>query len=174
MIRAAVLAGAITFAILAGGHADAHFFGETRQIDNYQVIFMPYPAFPLAGSNSTYLNFSVLENGSNIFNIHSAVIITKKNSDTPVGQVPYRLYEFSDVSIPYTFAEPGDYVVTVQTRITGDEKYQATPLEASFDLTIDNPDRQGVPLDELMLLYVTPAAVAIAGIAIYMHSKRKR
>ncbi|HJS83068.1 MAG TPA: hypothetical protein VJ742_09575 [Nitrososphaera sp.] len=174
MVRSTILALAVIALIFQIGQADAHFFGETKQVDNYQIIFMPYPTFPVAGSNSTYLNFSFLDNGSNIFNIYSALVITQKNSETPIEQLPYRLYEFSDISIPYAFAEPGDYTVTLQTRITGDEKYQAVPLEATFELTVDTPNRQGIPIDELMLFYVTPAAVAIAGIAIYMHSKRKR
>ena len=154
-------------------HADAHFFGATKQVDNYQIIFAPYPFNPVAGNNSTYLNFSVLDNGSNIFNIHSAVVIVEKSSGTTVGQIPYMLYEFSDVSIPYTFPNPGDYVVTLQTRIAGDEKYEATPLEASFDLTVESPNGQSIPIEELMVFYVTPAAIAIAGIAIYLHSKGK-
>ena len=152
--------------------ADAHFFGATKYLDNYQITFAPYPFNPVAGSDST-LNFSVLDNGSNIFNIHSAVVVVEKSSGTPVGQIPYKLYEFSDVSIPYIFSNPGDYVVTLQTRITGDEKYQTTPLEASFDLTVENPNGLRIPIEELMLFYITPAAIAIAGIAIYLHSKGK-
>ena len=153
--------------------ADAHYFGATKQVNNYQITFAPYPFNPVAGSNSTYLNFSVLDNGSNIFNIHSAVVIVEKITGTPVGQIPYKLYEFSDVSIPYSFSNPGDYVVTLQTRIAGDEKYQATPLEASFDLTVESANGLRIPIEELMLFYVTPAAIAIAGIAIYLHSKGK-
>jgi hypothetical protein len=152
--------------------AYAHFFGATKEIENYQVIFQPAPAAPVAGSNSTRLNFSVLENGTNIFNIHSALTVTEKGSGEIVAQTPYRQYEFSDITIPYTFQEPGDYVVTFETRITGDEKYQATPLAASFDLSVADPN-QIVPFDELMLFYVTPAAAAIAGIVVYLHSKKK-
>jgi hypothetical protein len=59
--------------------------------------------------------------------------------------------------------------VTLQTRIIGDEKYQANPLQASFDISVGNQ----VPFDELMLFYVTPAAVAITGIAIYLRSKKR-
>ncbi|MGI0036972.1 MAG: hypothetical protein ACRD99_01280 [Nitrososphaera sp.] len=155
------------------GQADAHFFGATKQIDNYQVVFSPFPFNPVAGSNSTYLNFSVLDNGSNIFNVHSAVVIAEKDSGSPIGQIPYKLYEFSDISIPYSFSNAGDYIVTLQTRITGDEKYQAMPLEASFDLTVASPGGQSIPIQELMLFYVTPAAIATAGIAIFLHSKGK-
>jgi hypothetical protein len=172
MLRLALVLVLITLTSHAGW-ADAHFFGATKQVDNYQVIFAPSPLNPVAGSNSTYLNFSVLHNGSNIFNIHSALVIVDKDSGTPVGQMPYRLYEFSDISIPYTFSSAGDYTVTLQTRITGDEKYQTMPLEASFDMTVMSPDGQGMPVEELMLFYVTPAAIAIAGISIYLHSKGK-
>jgi hypothetical protein len=100
-------------------------------------------------------------------------VITQKGSDTPIEQIPYRPYEFSDITIPYTFVEPGDYVVTIQTRVIGDEKYEAMPLEASFDLAVASSSGPSIPFEELMLLYVTPASIAIAGIAIYLHSKGK-
>lgn len=171
MLRLAVLMFAAIAVTVVMSQADAHFFsGATKQVDNYQIVFSPSPANPRAGNNSTYLNFSVLENGSNILNIQSAVVITAKNTGNPVGQIPYRLHEFSDITIPYTFSEPGSYTVTLLSRISGDEKYQAVPLEASFDLTVDGP---GIPIDDLLLIYVTPAAVAIAGIAVYLHSKGK-
>ena len=174
MTRLLLLAIAMTllFANLQQ-QVDAHFFGETVQVDKYQVIFAPYPAIPQAGSNSTYLNFSILENGTNIFNIHAALVVTDRGSEEVVSQVPYAPYEFSDISIPYSFSEPGDYSVTLQTRIIGDEKYQAEPLTATFDLSVESPGQNVLPIDELILFYVTPAAVAIAGIAIYLHSKKK-
>lgn len=169
MIRLLLLA-ALAFAAAQANLAYGHFFGATQDIDKYQVVFAPYPPSPVAGSNSTLLNFSVLENGDNIYNIHSAVVVTDRQSGDVVGQVPYRLYEFSDITVPYTFDDTGRYVVTLQTRIIGDEKYQADPLVASFDISVGN---QFIPFDELMLFYVTPAAVAIAGITIYLHSKKK-
>jgi hypothetical protein len=151
------------------GSAYGHFFGATNNIDRYQVVFAPYPSTPAPGDNSTLLNFSILENNTNIYNIHAAVVITEKQSGDIVDQVPYRLYEFSDITIPYTFNDTGDYVARLETRIIGDEKYQASPLVANFDISVGNQ----IPFDELMLFYVTPAAVAIAGIAIYLHSKKK-
>jgi hypothetical protein len=63
-------------------------------------------------------------------------------------------------------------VVTLQTRVPGDEKYQTTPLLASFDLLVESPG-QLMPIDELMLYFVTPAAIVITGIAIYLHSRKK-
>jgi len=134
------------------------------------VVFAPNPSTPLPGDNSTLLNFSVLENNTdNIYNIQAAVVIAEKQSGNIVSQIPYRPYEFSDITIPYTFNDTGDYTVTLYTRIIGDEKYQASPLVASFDISVGNQ----LPFDELMLFYVTPAAVAIAGIAVYLRSRRK-
>lgn len=152
---------------------DAHFFGTTKQIDGYELVFSPSPDVPVAGSNSTYLNFSVLQNGTNIPNIQAAVVISEKNSDVLVEQLPYRVYEFSDLSVRYTFPKAGEYTVTLLVRITDHEKYQATPLEARFDLNVENPGAPAIPLDELMLFYVTPASVVIAALSVYLHSKKK-
>ena len=150
--------------------AYGHFFGATKNIDNYQVIFAPNPSTPIAGDNSTSLNFSVLENNSNIYSIYAAMVVTEKQSGDIIAQMPYKFQEFSDITIPYTFNDTGTYVVTLQTRIAGDEKYQNNPLVASFDISVGN---QLIPFDELMLFYVTPATVVIAGIVIYLHSKKK-
>ena len=150
--------------------AYGHFFGATKNIDNYQVVFAPNPSTPIAGDNSTSLNFSVLENNSNIYSIYAAMVVTEKQSGDIIAQMPYKFQEFSDITIPYTFNDTGTYVVTLQTRIAGDEKYQNNPLVASFDISVGN---QLIPFDELMLFYVTPATVVIAGIVIYLHSKKK-
>src|SRR5215210_1419629 len=150
--------------------AYAHFFGATKNIDNYQVIFAPTPSTPIADDNSTSLNFSVLENNTNIYNIHAALEVTDKQSGEIVAQMPYKLYEFSDITIPYAFNDTGNYVITLQTRIIGDEKYQASPLQASFDISVGN---QLIPFDELMLFYVTPATAVVAGIAVYLRYKKK-
>ena len=153
--------------------AYAHFFGSTINVDNYQIVFSPYPATPKAGDNSTTLNFSVLDsNGDNVNNIYSALVITQKQSGNIVDQVPFRLFEFSDISIKYTFPKPGDYVATLQTRIQGDPKYQTNPLVATFAVSALDPN-QLIPFDELILFYVTPGAAAVAGIAIYLRSKKK-
>jgi hypothetical protein len=156
--------------VIQTGVAYGHFFGATQNIDNYQVIFAPIPSTPIAGDNSTSLNFSVLENNSNIYNIYTAMLVSEKQSGDIIAQVPYKFQEFSDITIPYTFNDIGTYVVTLQTRIAGDEKYQNNPLVASFDISVGN---QLIPFDELMLFYVTPATVVIAGIVIYLHSKKK-
>ena len=144
--------------------ANGHFFGSTKTVGNYQIIFSPYPSTPKAGDNSTLLNFSVLENNSNIYNIYAAVVITERQSGDVVEQIPYKLYEFSDFTVPYTFSKPGDYTVRLQTRILGDEKYQTNQLVVSFDISALDPN-QLIPFDELMLFYVTPILYPITVVA---------
>jgi hypothetical protein len=153
--------------------AYAHFFGgKTVTVEDYQIVFLPSPSLPLIGDNSTTLNFSVLKNNTNIYNIHSAVVITEKDSQKIVDQIPYRFYEFSDITIPYTFENPVDHTVTLQTRIAGDGKYQATPLVAIFDIAVEDSSNL-IPFDELMLFYVTPVTLVVTGIVIYLHVRGK-
>jgi hypothetical protein len=168
---AAAAAAIIVVIAMQTNLAYGHFFGAAKDVDGYQVIFAPSPSTTVAGSNSTLLNFSILKDGVNINNIHSALAITNR-SGAIVDQIAYRPYEFSDITIPYAFERPGDYAVALHTRIAGDEKYQADALVASFDISVTDPN-QLVPFDELMLFYVTPAAAVIVGIAIYLHSKKK-
>lgn len=153
--------------LFAAKPADAHFFGATKEIDGYQVIFAPYPSNPQVGEDST-LNFSVLEGGANLFNIFTAVKVQDRSSGELVLQEPYRQYEISDITVPYVFVQAGDYAVTIETRIPEHEKYQSQPLVATFDISIFS----GLPLEELLIYYVAPAAAAAAGIAVYLHSKK--
>lgn len=164
------IAGALAIAaMLSFLPAYAHFFGATKDMDGFQMVFQPYPQTPIVNTNSR-LNFSVLKDGYNINNIYTSITMTAKSDGHIIFQDPYRFYEFSDITIPYRFNQTGDYVLTVQTRIQGDPKYASQPLEASFDVSAFPP---GIPLEELMLYYVTPAAAVIAGIAVYMRSRGK-
>jgi hypothetical protein len=81
-------------------------------------------------------------------------------------------YEFSDITIPFTFPKEGDYIVTVEFKINGDPVYGKKPLKADFDLPAANPN-QLIPLDELIIYYVIPASIAIAGVTIYLRRKGK-
>lgn len=151
----------------------AHYFGATKTVGQYQVVFSPYPSTPKAGDNSTKLNFSILDkNNNNIYNIYSALVISEKQSGNIINQIPYKLYEFSDISVPFTFPKPGDYIISLQTRITDDEKYNAEPMIANFDISAFDPHHI-IPFDELVIYYMTPAAIIIAGLAVYLHSRNK-
>jgi hypothetical protein len=151
--------------------AYAHFFGVIQNVGQYQIVFQPYPNPPVAGQNST-LNFSILQDNYNINNVYVALVIKEKNTGRIVDQIPYRFYEFSDITIPYRFQNTTDYTVTLDARLNGDTQYQTTPLVANFDISTSNPNQPIVPFDTLMLYYVTPASAAAAGIAIYIRSKK--
>lgn len=149
----------------------AHFFGAANITDRYQIVFQPLPIVPAAGENST-LNFSVLDtNNSNINNIYAALTIEEKNTGIIVKQIPYKFYEFSDISFPYKFQNNNDYKISLQTRINGDPKYQDNPLISSFDISVRN-SQFVTPFAQMMLYYVTPATVAVAAIAIYLQSRQ--
>lgn len=158
---------ALVLLLLAAKPADAHFFGATKDVDGFQVVFAPYPDNPAIGQNST-LNFSILQSGVNLFNIYAAVAVQKSTGEVLL-QEPYRQYEISDITVPYVFTEPGDYQITIEARIPDDEKYQAQPLTATFDMTTFS----GLPFDELLIYYVAPASAAIAAIVAYMHSRKR-
>ena len=153
--------------------ADAHFFGATKIVNGYQIVFQPAPSVPLAGDNSTLLNFSVLDkDNQNVNNIFASLIIKEKNSGNVVKVFPFKFYEFSDLTFPFNFKKIGDYVVTLQTRINGDPIYGDNPLSVDFDLSAGNPN-QIIPFDELITYYVIPASVVILAIAIYLRRKNK-
>jgi hypothetical protein len=153
--------------------AHAHFFGATKTVNGYQIVFQPAPSVPLAGDNSTLLNFSVLDkDNQNVNNIFASLIIKEKNSGNVVKVFPFKFYEFSDLTFPFSFREIGDYVVTLQTKINGGPFYGDNPLSVDFDLSAGNPN-QIIPFDELITYYVIPASFVILAIAIYLRRKNK-
>jgi len=153
--------------------ADAHFFGATKIVNGYQIVFQPAPSVPLAGDNSTLLNFSVLDkDNQNVNNIFASLIIKEKNSGNVVKVFPFKFYEFSDLTFPFTFKKIGDYVLSLQAKINGDPIYGNNPLSVDFDLSAGNPN-QIIPFDELVTYYVIPASIVILAIAIYLKRKNK-
>jgi hypothetical protein len=155
--------------------AYAHIFSDTpntitKNIDNYLIVFLPYPNIPLVNDNSTRLNFSLTENKTDVYNVFVSLIIKERSSGNVVEQIPYKFYEFGDITFPYTFQKVGDYVVTVQTRINGDPKYEVNPLIANFDISVVKP---GVIPFNVWVISLTPIVAAIAGIAIYVDFFKK-
>lgn len=154
--------------------AYGHFFGENVTRDGYQVVFQPFPFAPMAGDNTT-LNFSILdEENLNIHNIFSALIIKDKKSNETIAQIPYKQYMYSDITIPFRFTNNSEYLVTLETRIIGDSKYQTQPLAATFDLIVGDQTAEYFKI--IMLYFVTPVCAAIiVAILIYeLHWKTKK
>ena len=153
----------------------AHFFGISKNIDKYQIVFQPFPIVPKANENST-LNFSILDkDNANVNNVYAALTIREKNTAKVVRQIPYKFYEFSDITFPYKFTNNTDYTATFEAKINGDPKYHENPLASDFDISVGNRNafKVLVPFDQLILYYVTPAVAAIAGITIYLFSRKK-
>ena len=156
--------------------AYAHIFTDTqgtivtKNIDSYQLAFRPFPNIPLVNDNSTKLSFSLMENKTDVYNVFVSLIIKDRNSNV-VEQIPYKFYEFGDISLPYTFQNVGDYIITFHARINGDPKYEVTPLTASFDISVVNPSE--IPFIA-WIISLTPIIAAIAGIVIYIDFFKKK
>ena len=154
----------------------AHIFTDTpniitKNIDKYQIVFLPYPNIPLVNDNSTKLNFSLMENKTDVYNVFVSLIIKDKESGNVVEQIPYKFYEFGDITFPYTFQNTGDYIVTFHARINGDPNYKINPLIANFDISVMSSE---IPFIAWMVPLI-PIIAAIAGIVIYIDfSKRQR
>lgn len=162
------------FMALTYRDAGAHFTGEMKSIDGFQIIFAPYPISPRVNQSST-LGFSVLDsNGANIFNTFSALTVKDRSSGETTMQFPYKFYEFSDMSFPLTFTKKGEYEVVLETRISGHDKYQRNPIVASFVMAVADASGKLISFDELIVFYVTPPAVVAAIIAIYLDTRGKR
>ncbi len=156
--------------------AYAHIFTDTtpntitKNIDNYQIVFLPYPNIPLVDDNSTRLNFSLTENKTDVYNVFVSLNIKEKSSGNVIEQIPYKFYEFGDITFPHTFQNVGDYVVTLQARINGDAKYKVDPLIANFDISV-------VKSSEILFIgwiaVLIPILAAIPGIVVYMFFKRQ-
>jgi hypothetical protein len=154
--------------------AYAHIFTDTpntvtKNIDNYQIDFLPVPNIPLVNDNSTKLNFSLLENNTDVYNVFVSLIIKDRNSGNVVEQIPYKFYEFGDITLPYTFQNVSDYIITFQARINGDPKYEANPLIANFDISVMSGE---IPFIGWMVALI-PIIAAIAGIVIYLDFSRR-
>jgi hypothetical protein len=155
----------------------AHIFTDTqdaavtKNIDNYQIVFLPFPNIPLANDNSTKLNFSLIKNKTDVYNVFVSLIIKDRNSGNVVEQIPYKFYEFGDITLPYTFQNVGDYIITFHARINGDPKYEVNPLIANFDISVVKPGE--IPFIA-WIISLTPIIAAIAGIVIYMDFFKKR
>lgn len=178
LLAASFLTVTVIFQSLSGtlfDPASAHFFGipylENKTVGNYKVVFQPYPTNPVAGSNSTQLNLSILDKeNQNVVLVFTSLSIKEKESGKIVKTFPFAFHDFSDVTFPYTFEKPGTYVVTLLSKINADPIYRTKPLAVDFDLPVKSAATT-IPFDQLILYYVTPVVVALAAIAMYLKSK---
>jgi hypothetical protein len=142
----------------------------SKTIDNkYKIAFQLYPKFASAGQDTT-LHFSIVDGkGSNLVGVYAALVMKEKERGTIVEQMPYRFYESSDISIPYKFHDNSNYVATLFTRISGDSKYLATPLQADFDVPVGQATT--ISPNELLTM-VIPFTSALVGSIIFLFMKK--
>ncbi|MGI8833679.1 MAG: hypothetical protein ACR2IS_13720 [Nitrososphaeraceae archaeon] len=166
----------IATAVSHVGKAYAHFVGgDTKTIDNYKILLLLSPSKPIVGDNSTNLNFSILDKDQNteLELIFAALTIKEKNSGKIVHQVPYKFYEFGDITFPYTFQNNNDYQLLLQTRINGDSKYGNSPLVVGFDISAVNPIF-AAGFDQLIIYYVIPFIILIGMILVVIIVARRK
>jgi hypothetical protein len=162
------------------GIAYAHIFTDTenavtKNVDGkYQVAFLPYPAGLSVNDTSSKLNFSVMENNTDVPLLFTSLVITDKNIGRIVEQTPYKFHEFGDVTYPYIFRDDGEYKVAIQAKINGDPKYKSQPLIASFDVKVQDMQKMTNSFQQLMLFYVTPILAGVVGVIIYAENIRGR
>jgi ABC-type cobalt transport system substrate-binding protein len=152
----------------AYGHSAGDSGATVKTIDNkYRIAFQLYPKFAIAGQNAT-LHFDIRNaNGSNLVGgVYAALVMKEKEPGMIDEQMPYRFYESSDISIPYSFHDNSDHVATLLTRIGDDAKYLATPLQADFDI----PVGQTMTSNEFLLMAV-PFIAALAGGIVFVLKK---
>lgn len=97
----------IVTAVPPVGRAYAHFVGgETKTIDNYNIVLLMSPSKPIVGDNSTKLNFSILdkEQDKDLKSIFAALTIKEKGSGEIAHQIPFKLYQSGDLTFPCTNA----------------------------------------------------------------------
>jgi len=151
----------------------AHIFGggqTIKNIDKYQIKFRTPPSIILADNNSTTkLNFSIQhKNNTDVYDVFAALTIKEKNPDKVVAKIPYRLYEFGDITFPYVFEKSADYQVSLEARIAGDPKYEENPLVINFDVSV------GISFNEFIIYFVLPiiTAITVAGLIFYYISRK--
>ena len=109
---------------------------DLKKMDNYEVLFLPYPKEATKDDNTWLLNLKIENEGGNLKNIYSSVIISNKKNGSIVSQTPFKFYVVSDLSVPYMFLNEGDYIVSLLTKINGDPKFELSPIIANFDLKV--------------------------------------
>jgi hypothetical protein len=143
----------------------------TKNIGKYQIVFLPSPNILLANDNSTKLKFSLIENKMDVYNVFVSLIIKEKTTGNIVEEIPYKFYEFGDITFPYIFKKVGDYTITFQAKINGDQDYKTNPLVSSFDISVSSSE---ISPFVSWLVVLIPVMSAITGIIIYIDfSKRK-
>ena len=98
-----------------------------------------------------------------------ALTIKEKDSGKIVYRTPFRLHQFGDITFPYTFQNNTNYQLELQTRISGDPKYEDKPLVAVFDVTPLGPIFSA-GIDQ----FIIPSITVVGIILVVVFVKRRK
>ncbi len=112
---------------------------------------------------STTLGFSLLGNdGNNVFNV--AISGEIKEGANTIYTFPEKRYEFSDVSLDYTFPREGIYKIIYHANVAGDD----TPVVADFDVFVGNSST------DANWLIISIGIASITGIIFWLKRKKTK
>jgi hypothetical protein len=142
-------------------YSEAHFFGPTKSVGKYQTVFQTFPINPASGENTT-LGFSLLGNdGNNVLNV--AISAEIKEGANTIYTFSEKRYEFSDVSLDYTFPREGIYKIIYHANVAGDD----TPVIVDFDIFVGNSST-----DANWLIISIGIVLAITGIIFWLKRRK--
>jgi len=177
IVLASILLTVLEISGIEHNLAFAHFLGdETKDVgDGYQVLFLPFPQTPVAGSNDTRLNFSILKDGNNVNNVYVAFNVEDRQSGSIQEQFPFKWYEFSDITVPYTFAGTSYYALNVQFRMAPEQGSDSKLYTAEFDIRVKDRNEL-VPPEQIPFVIGVPIAIGagIIGALIYRRNSKAR
>lgn len=127
---------------------------DLKKMDNYKVLFLPYPKEATEDDNTELLNLNIENEGGNLKNIYSSIIILNKKNGSIISKTPFKFYVISVLSIPYMFLNEGDYVVSLLTKINGNLKYESSPILANYDLKVKDKKRRHTIL--VLTIFIKP------------------
>src|SRR5574339_1112380 len=117
---------------------------DLKKMDNYKVLFLPYPKEATKDDNTELLNLNIENEGGNLKNICSSVIILNKKNGSTISKTPFKFYVISVLSILYMFLNEGDNVVSLLTKIKGNPKHESSPIIANCDLKVSKKRRHTI------------------------------
>lgn len=112
-----------------------------KEIENYKMLFLPYPKEPIPNGDPAKLNFNVQKDNIDVVGLFASIIIKDKELGKIVDQIPYKFYPIGDIFIDHKFTNSSDYEIFLLAKINDDQKYSTNPLMAKFDISVREPKK---------------------------------
>lgn len=112
-----------------------------KEIENYKILFLPYPKEPVPNGDSTKLNFNVQKDDLDVYGLFASIIIKDKEVGKIVDQIPYKFYPIGDIFIEHMFTSSSEYEIFLLAKINDDPKFATNPLMTKFDISVREPQK---------------------------------